>query len=130
MLLLFLLVFVYAVLGKELFGNEALQQALDDRPDIPSFDVMLYWGSVPRSMVTLMQLFVDDGSIDNLSRPIGEVWPVMWIFFLSYYLLVTVSMMELLTAVYLDALLSEKERQESQSRMATRGDAGKVIPPE
>ena len=104
-----LVMYVYAVLGSELFRDEDLKVQVWEKWGM---DLDMYFGSIPRTLVTLMQLFVTDGNIDLICRPIGECWPVAWIYFLSFFVIATVAFMEMITAVYIDALVQEKEKME------------------
>jgi len=125
-IMLFLLVmYVYAVLGKELFYDDALRECLANGPF--GTDLDMYFGSIPRTFVTLMQLFVTDGNIDLISRPIGECWPASWIYFLSFFIIASVAFMEMMTAVYIDALVAQKEIMETNNQTAGTAEEGEHL---
>ena len=49
-----LVMYVYAVLGRELFTDDDLKAKMAER--FPATDVDVYFGSIPRSIVTLLQV--------------------------------------------------------------------------
>lgn len=88
------------------FQNELDAQGYD------YLDMELQWGTIPRSIVTLIQLYSDDGSVSGIMRPMGEIAPMTWVFFVIFMAVVSLGLMELLAAVFVDSLLEEKTNRE------------------
>jgi len=104
--LLVIMVYMFAVIACGLFykNKETLVS------NVP--DVALWFGSVPRSMATLLQMATYDGWA-LIVRPIGNEEPIAWAFFLLWLVLAAVGLLNLLTAVFLEALMeASKEAQE------------------
>jgi len=110
-ILLALAMYVFAVLGTELFGKStSLQQSLDENNK--NVDIDALFGTIPRSLVTLFQMFADDALVSEIMRPIGEVQPTAWILFILYVSIVSMGLLQMLSAVFIDSLLSEKQERE------------------
>ena len=73
----------------------------------------MLFGSVPKSMVTLLALSTYDAAVVEVMRPIGTVAPVTWIFFAAYLVVVSIGMLELLTAVFVDTLSEERRKEKN-----------------
>ena len=71
LVLLILAIYVFAVLSVELFGSGgSLQTDLTAAGAEVNLD--RYFGTIPRAVVTLIQLYSDDGSVSEIMRPMGE----------------------------------------------------------
>merc|ERR1712072_535619 len=90
MILLMLGLYIFAVLGEAIFNHDsaALQAELNARGH--EVDLKQHFGSIPKSMVTLIQFFSDDGGISGFQRPVGEIWPWAWLYFIAFLIIVTI----------------------------------------
>jgi len=126
LLLLMLVLYGFAVMARTLFGPEtSLADDIGDTVDLESL-----FGSVPKSFVTLIQLYIHDSSISGVQRPIGEARPAAWLFFFTFMLIVTIGLLELLTAVFIESLLEEKKLQDQKtasSKTKLRSDIHKLL---
>lgn len=114
-LLLVLGLYLFAIMAVELFSD------VDSATLKPTVNMDQLWGSIPRSFVTLMQLFSDDGSVSVIMRPMGEANPACWIFFVLFTFIISMGLLELLGAVFIESLLEEKaQREKSEIRQADR----------
>ena len=66
-------------------------------------DVETWFGTVPRSAATLLQMMTLD-NWSTVARPIGDVHPHAWIFFVLWIGIASIGLLNLLTAVFIDAL--------------------------
>jgi len=75
-ILLFLVLYMFAVVAQGLFGkDESLIAACPDTPEL--------FGTVPRSMATLIQIMTLD-NWSTIARPIGSHYAWAWVFFLIW----------------------------------------------
>lgn len=77
-----------------------------------------------------MQLVANDSSYSGIMRQLGEARPATWILFVTFTIVVSVGVMELLTAVFIESLLEEKKRLEmvkTQDTKEARNHVEKMI---
>jgi len=109
-----LALYIFAVLGKGLFGDSS---HLKSEVDI---DIDQHFGSVPQTMLTLLALCTFDSAM-GIMRPIMEVYPWACLYFGSFVTLVSIGVMELIAAIFIDSLFEEKKkREEKQSKEQLR----------
>jgi voltage-gated sodium channel len=90
--LLVLFFYVFAVMGTKLFGAEFPQ----------------WFGTLPRSMFTLFQVMTLE-SWTGIARSIKPVYPLAWLYFLSFILLATFTILNLFIAIIVNAMQSQHE---------------------
>lgn len=91
-LLLFIILYIYASVGSILFNS-----------DIPE-----RWGDVGVSMITLFQVLTLS-SWEQVMLPLQDVYWWAWIYFFSFIIICAITMMNLLIAVIVDVILSQKK---------------------
>jgi len=127
--LLTLVLYIFAVLAKAIFGPDSgLANDLKEG-GYTNIDTELLFGTIPRCFVTLWQFITWDNSIE-LQRPIGEVMPAAWIFFVMLAAFVGVGLLELLFAIFVQFLLEEKaaiEKQRVRQKERLKGDLADKI---
>jgi len=108
--LLVMILYMFAVIAQGLFGqNTRITAAVPENEQ--------HFGSVIRSMLTLIQIMTYDNWAE-IVRPIGDIYPAAWIFFLFWLAIAAIGLLNLLTAVFIDALTElskhsvEKKRKE------------------
>lgn len=116
---LFLLI-IYVIIGMDLFSTSFPE----------------YYGSFGRSMFTLFQIMTLEAWSSDIARPVIEVYPMAWIYFVSFILVASYVLLNMvagiITASTLEAygqsevsneqLLSEiKEMREQLERMHKKG---------
>ena len=91
-LLLFIILYIYATIGSILFGN-----------------VIPYrWNDVGVSLITLFQVLTLS-SWETVMLPLQEIFWWAWIYFFSFIIICAITMMNLLIAVIVDVILSQKK---------------------
>jgi voltage-gated sodium channel len=99
--LLLLVFYVAAVMSTKLFGA--------DFPD--------WFGSINASMYTLFQIMTLESWSMGIVRPVLEVFPYAWLFFVPFIMLATFTMLNLFIAVIVDAMQSQAQvAQKEQMR--------------
>lgn len=93
--LLLIFYYIYGVMCVNLFGK-----------DFPQ-----YFGTLGRSFFTLFQIMTLEGWSEGIVRPIMEKYPYAWIVFISYILIVTFVVLNLVLAVIVESLTELKEKK-------------------
>lgn len=115
--LILLLVYVFAILAQGFFGaNEPLTRNVANGEY--GVDVYDLFGTVPRSMVTLVQIMTFDSWMSGITRPIADEAPAAWVFFIVFALVAALGLLNLLTAVFIDALTELSNEDAARSAKA------------
>merc|ERR1719247_1223877 len=121
LILLVIILFVFACMGVELFTKNVKLR------EDPVFDAYIqqYWADLPISMLTLIQ-FVNLDGIGAIYTPMVRSEPTTGLFFISFMLIVSICLMNLVTAVIVegsfeqaksDQIFAKKERQRAMSKL-------------
>jgi voltage-gated sodium channel len=102
--LLTLVFYVAAVMATKLFG-EAF-------PD--------WFGTIGASLYSLFQIMTLESWSMGIVRPVMEVFPFAWVFFVIFILLTTFAVLNLFIAIIVDSMSQEHAAEEA----ATRGELG------
>ena len=86
--LLAIIFYICAVMATKLFGND--------------FDEL--FGSLPRSLFTLFQIMTLEDWPGGVVRPIMQVYPYAWLFFIPFILTVTFSVLNLFIAIIVNSM--------------------------
>ncbi len=98
--IMLLFFYVFAVIGTHLYG--------DSFPD--------WFGSLGKSMFTLFQIMTLESWAMGVVRPVMEVHPSAWLFFILYILVTTFTMLNLFIAVIVNAMHSGADAAAAESR--------------
>jgi len=100
-LVLLLIYYVFAVMATKLFGGSFPQ----------------WFGSIGESLYSLFQIMTLESWSMGIVRPVMEVHPNAWIFFVVFILIATFTMLNLFIAIIVNAMHSftEQENQETQA---------------
>jgi len=101
MVMLVLVFYVFAVMATNLFAASHPQ----------------WFGSIGESMYTLFQVMTLESWSMGIVRPIMEVHPYAWMFFLPFILVATFTMLNLFIAIIVNAMQSQSE-QETEKTVA------------
>ena len=96
--LLLLLFYVAAVMSTKLFG-----------PNFPE-----WFGSINASMYTLFQVMTLESWSMGIVRPVLEIYPYAWLFFIPFIMLATFTMLNLFIAVIVEAMQSQAQAAQSK----------------
>ncbi len=103
-LLMMLLFYVFAVMATKLFGGE--------------FDA--WFGTIGRSMYSLFQIMTLESWSMGIVRPVMEVYPWAWAFFVSFILIASFTVLNLFIAVIVDSM--QRLHLEEQDVMAREAE--------
>ncbi|TVR10426.1 MAG: ion transporter [Salinarimonadaceae bacterium] len=109
-LLLILLFYVFSVMATKLFGHSF--------PD--------WFGHIPASAYTLFQVMTLESWSMGIVRPVMEVYPYAWAFFVPFILCTTFTMLNLFIGIVVNAMQSEHEeavQEEKAEESAARAAA-------
>jgi voltage-gated sodium channel len=107
-LVLMLLYYVFAVIATKLFGE-----------NFPH-----WFGSIGESLYSLFQIMTLESWSMGIVRPVMEVHPNAWIFFVIFILIATFTMLNLFIAIIVNAMHSftEEENRETQDAVSQARD--------
>jgi len=138
MALVMLIVYIFGVMGQGLFGDVpelAAAQAICQTSPCGVAGTCEYhyacfkdtfFRNVMRSMISLFQIMtLDDWA--KITRPIGETLPWAWIFFTAFVLLGSLGLMNLITAVFIEALLEQTGAAAARKAEVKRRRAAKKV---
>ena len=77
-------------------------------PILFSNDIPVRWSDVGVSMITLFQVLTLS-SWEQVMLPLQEIYWWAWIYFFSFIIICAITMMNLLIAVIVDVILSQKK---------------------
>mmetsp|Transcript_65855 Transcript_65855/g.146298 ORF Transcript_65855/g.146298 Transcript_65855/m.146298 type:complete len:513 (-) Transcript_65855:73-1611(-) len=109
--ILLLTLYIFACLGVELIGKD---EDLKDH-DTTKHVVAYHFSSLPRTLLTLMA-FVAADSISSVYSPICVLKPYLIMYFVPILLIVSVSLMNLVTAVLVEGALANAANDKELSR--------------
>lgn len=96
--LLALIFYVMAVMATKMFG--------------PSFPE--WFGSIPASLYSLFQIMTLESWSMGIVRPVMEVYPYAWMFFVPFILIATFTVLNLFIAVVVGAMQSQHEAEQAK----------------
>jgi voltage-gated sodium channel len=94
-LVLLLIYYVFAVMATRLFGSAFPQ----------------WFGSIGESLFSLFQIMTLESWSMGIVRPVMEVYPSAWIFFVTFILIATFTMLNLFIAIIVNAMHSFTEQE-------------------
>jgi len=110
MVILALFYYVFAVIATNLFGSHFPQ----------------WFGNIGRSMYSLFQIMTLESWSMGIVRPVMEVYPYAWAFFVPYILIVTFTMLNLFIAIIVSAMQSEHTAEHEQATTAVTHAADEI----
>jgi voltage-gated sodium channel len=98
--------YMFGILGQGVFGNS---QILKERHP----EIARQFSTVPRAMCSLLQVMTFDAWVSMMAAQIGEIYPVAWVYFIAFVVLVALGLLNLLMGVFLKSLtdLTEEHRK-------------------
>jgi voltage-gated sodium channel len=110
-LLLALVFYVFAVMATKLYG-----QSFPDR-----------FGDIGASLYTLFQVMTLEGWSDGVVRPVMEVYPTAWLFFIPFIVATSFTVLNLFIGVIVSAMEEEHDAEASAEREALQEDQDKIL---
>jgi voltage-gated sodium channel len=110
-LLLGLVFYVFAVMATKLYGAEF--------PEL--------FGDLGESLFTLFQVMTLEGWSDGVVRPVMEVHPYAWLFFIPFIVATSFTVLNLFIGVIVSAMEEEHEAEVSAERQALQADQDSIL---
>lgn len=110
-MLLSLVFYIAAVMATKLFG-----QAFPE-----------WFGSLGESVYTLFQVMTLESWSMGIVRPVMDVYPQAWLFFVIFILLTTFAVLNLFIAIIVDSMGQETETENEQTRTTLGGDHQEIM---
>jgi voltage-gated sodium channel len=107
--IILVILYVFSVMATKIFGGAFPQ----------------WFGTLGESFYTLFQVMTLESWSMGVVRPIMEVYPYAWVFFVLFILISTFTMLNLFIAVVVNAMHAEHQREVEQARV--EGDAGRDL---
>jgi len=92
------------------FEIRALAQGCDQ----PTNLALRYFGSLPSTMFTLLQVMTGDSWAEAIARPVMKNQPYHWVLFVAYISVAAFVLMNLVTAIIVDNALSASRADEEE----------------
>ncbi|HRP95393.1 MAG TPA: ion transporter [Rhodocyclaceae bacterium] len=109
--LLLLVFYVAAVMSTKLFGSAF--------PD--------WFGSIGASLYTLFQVMTLESWSMGIVRPVMEVYPAAWVFFIVFILLTTFAVLNLFIAIVVDAMSASEHQEQEETRALVSTDHAELM---
>ena len=110
-LVLLLFFYVFAIIATNLFSTTFPQ----------------WFGTLGESMYTLFQIMTLESWSMGIARPVIEVHPMAWVFFVIYILIVTFIMVNLFIGLVVDAIFTIKGDEQSASESSKPETARELV---
>lgn len=110
-LLLGLVFYVFAVMATKLYGA-----SFPDR-----------FGDIGTSLYTLFQIMTLEGWSDGIVRPVMDVHPLAWLFFIPFIVATSFTVLNLVIGVIVSAMEEEHENEASAERHALQVDQDAIL---
>lgn len=94
--------YVYAIIGTNIFNEEY--------PD--------YFGTLGTSLLTLCQITTFDSWFSGVARPIIKIYPLAWIYFVSYVFIAASIIMNVIVGIIVDSMSEEREHKKEKEKKA------------
>jgi voltage-gated sodium channel len=105
-LLLGLVFYVFAVMATKLYGAQF--------PEL--------FGDIGESLFTLFQVMTLEGWSDGVVRPVMEIYPLAWLFFIPFIVATSFTVLNLFIGVIVSAMEEEHEAEATAERKALQDD--------
>jgi voltage-gated sodium channel len=110
-LLLGLVFYVFAVMATKLYGA--------------SFPEL--FGSIPAALFTLFQVMTLEGWADGVVRPVMDVYPTAWLFFIPFIIATSFTVLNLFIGVIVSAMEEEHAAEEKAERLERESDQAEIL---
>ena len=123
-----LVIYVFAVMSLEFITKPQLAKTEEERAENLIYDeiVTTYWGSVPRSMLTLIMF--TPWPLSTIFLPMCTSKPHLFFFFLSYMLIVSMNMMNLVTAIIVETSREQSAQDKQVQKLHKASKVEKLMP--
>lgn len=111
--ILFLLVFTFAVWTTSLIGQN--EDFVDYQRRTNGFEHEEYFGTIGRSMFTLLQIVTLDSWCSSIARYVADRHWYLSIFFIMFIIMTTFSLLNIIVSLIVEQTLTETRRAESRA---------------
>eukprot|EP00428_Durinskia_dybowskii_P014671 CAMPEP_0170227306 /NCGR_PEP_ID=MMETSP0116_2-20130129/13367_1 /TAXON_ID=400756 /ORGANISM="Durinskia baltica, Strain CSIRO CS-38" /LENGTH=582 /DNA_ID=CAMNT_0010478037 /DNA_START=21 /DNA_END=1767 /DNA_ORIENTATION=+ len=115
-LLMLMFMLIFAIVLTDIAGNQArVAEKEGDLFYANKEEILIYWGSVTKSLITLFQFL----TLDNwtaVSRQVFDELPMMWFVFFLYVFLMGFAMLSLLTGVVAEHMTEVSQDMKKQQK--------------
>lgn len=108
--LMIILFYISAILATQLFGE-----------DFPA-----WFGTLGKSLYTLFQVMTLESWSMGIARPVMEIYPYAWLFFVPFIFVVTFIIINLIVAVVVDAMNSLSKEDTAEIELASKEEIAQL----
>ena len=101
-----LFAYVYAIIGTNIFVEEF--------PD--------FFGTLGYSCLSLCQILTFDSWVSQIARPIVQLYPMSWIYFISYAFIAASVIMNVIVGIIVDSMSKVREQEKEKRNQIERKD--------
>jgi len=123
LILLLLALYAFACLAVELITKNETLRAEPGMND----HVNKYFGSLPRTMMTLFQFVTSDG-IAEVYMPLITLRPLLLLYFVPVFFIVTIALMNLVTAVIVEGALAQAGQDREMEKASKKARIKRMTP--
>ena len=76
-----------------------------------------YFGTLGTALLTLCQITTFDSWFSGVARPIIKIYPLAWIYFVSYVFIAASIIMNVIVGIIVDSMGKERERDREQEKL-------------
>lgn len=91
------------------------------------WDHEVYFGTVARSMLTLMQVLTRDGWSDDIARHVIKIYPAMSWFFILFVTFATYGLLSVIVGVIVESTLAEAKHNDDKIKKKSDSDRSRVL---
>ncbi len=99
-----LFTYVYAIIGTNVFGEEFSE----------------FFGNLGYSCLSLCQILTFDSWVSQIARPIVQLYPVAWIYFISYGFIAASVIMNVIVGIIVDSMGKVREQEKEKRTQSER----------
>ncbi len=93
--------YVYAIIGTNMFSEECPE----------------HFGTLGTSLLTLCQITTFDAWFSGVARPIIQIYPLAWIYFISYVFIAASVIMNVIVGIIVDSMGEERDRKKEKEKL-------------
>lgn len=113
-------IYIFAILARGFFGDN---NEIQEKAPL----VHYHFQTIPRSMASLLQVMTFDSWATDMANPLGDIFPFSWMYFCIFIILVALGLLNLLTGVFLKALMDLTEENKEKAVKKARKQKKKVL---
>ncbi|MBC6436698.1 MAG: ion transporter [Rhodobacteraceae bacterium] len=126
-LLMGIIFYIGAVMATNLFGNGCLQLAVAACTEQRHAEFIAWFGTLGRSLYSLFQIMTLESWSMGIVRPVLEVYPYAWAFFVPFIMITTFAVVNLLVGLIVNSMQDAHAEESTAATDAYRDEVMKRL---